>query len=38
MHILNITKSIKTMSINKVKDFIFENYYKQIVFSKKKQL
>ena len=29
---LNITKTIKTMSIN---DFIFENYYKQIGFFRK---
>ena len=35
MHIQNITKAIKTMSINKIIDFIFENYYKQIRFSKK---
>ena len=33
MYILNITKVIKTMSINEIKDFIFENYYKKIGFS-----
>ena len=32
---LNITKAIKTMSINDVKYFIFENYYKQIGFFRK---
>ena len=35
MYILNITKPIKKMSINSIKDFIFENYYKWIGFSKK---
>ena len=34
MYVLNITKAIKTMSINEVKNFIFENFYKQIGFSK----
>ena len=34
MYILNIAKVIKKMSINKIRDFIFENYYKQIGFSK----
>ena len=38
MYILNITMAIKTMSINEIKDFIFENHYKWIRFSKKKQL
>ena len=32
--ILNIAKAIKKMSINEIKDVIFENYYKTIVFSK----
>ena len=27
MYILNITKAIKKMSINKIRDFIFENYF-----------
>ena len=34
MYILNIAEAIKTMSINEIKDFIFENYYKRIGFSK----
>ena len=34
MYVQNIIKAIKTMS-NEMKDFIFENYYKQIGFSKK---
>ena len=34
MYTLNITKPIKTVSINKIKNFIFEKYYKQIGFSK----
>ena len=36
MYILNISKAIKKMSINEIKDFIFENYYKRIVFSKER--
>ena len=35
MYILNITKAIKTRSINEIKDFVSENYYKRIGFSKK---
>ena len=34
MYILNIARAIKKMSTNEIKDFIFENYYKQIEFSK----
>ena len=34
MYILNIASVTKKMSINKIRDFIFENYYKQIGFSK----
>ena len=34
MYILNIIKAIKTMSINEIKDFVFENYYKRLGFSK----
>ena len=34
MYTLNITKPIKTVSINKIKNFIFEKYYRQIGFSK----
>ena len=35
MYILNIPKAIKKMSINEIKDFLFENYYKRIRFLKK---
>ena len=34
MYILNITKAIKRMSVNDIRDFIFENYYKRTEFSK----
>ena len=34
MHILNIAKAIKKMSINEIRNFIFENVYKRIEFSK----
>ena len=34
MYILIIAKAIKKMSINEIKDFFFENYYKRIRFSK----
>ena len=34
MYTLNIIKVIKKMSVNEIRDFIFENYYKQIEFSK----
>ena len=34
MYILNIAKAIKKISVNEIRDFIFENYYKRIVFSK----
>ena len=34
MYILNIARAIKKMSTNEIKDFIFENYYKRIEFSK----
>ena len=34
MHTLNIIKAIKEMSVNDIRDFIFENYYKRIGFSK----
>ena len=33
MSTLNIIKAIKKMSVNHLRDFIFENYYKQIGFS-----
>ena len=34
MHILCIASAIKKMSVNEIRDIIFENYYKQIGFSK----
>ena len=34
MYILNIAKAVKKMSINEIKVFIFENYYKRSGFSK----
>ena len=34
MYILNIAKAIKKISINEIKDFILESYYKRIAFSK----
>ena len=34
IYILNIAKAIKKISVNKIKDFIFQNYYKGIGFSK----
>ena len=34
MYILNIAIAIKKMSINEIKDFIFESYCKRIGFSK----
>ena len=33
MSTLNIIKAIKKISVNHLRDFIFENYYKQIGFS-----
>ena len=34
MYTLNIAKDIKKMSVNEIRDFIFENHYKRIGFSK----
>ena len=34
MYILNIARAIKKMPNNEIRDFIFENYYKRIGFSK----
>ena len=34
MYIVNIARAIKKMSINEIKDFIFKDCYKRIVFSK----
>ena len=36
MCILNIARAIKKMSVNEIRDFIFENYNKRIEFSKEK--
>ena len=34
MYTPNIARAIKKMFVNEIRDFIFENYYKQIGFSK----
>ena len=34
MYILNIANAIKKMTIKELKDLIFENYYRQIGFTK----
>ena len=34
MYVLNSARAIKKMSVNEIKDFIFENYYKRIGLSK----
>ena len=34
MYTLNISRAIKRMSVNEMRDFIFENCYKKIGFSK----
>ena len=34
MYILNFTRPIKNMSVIEIRDFVFENYYKRIGFSK----
>ena len=34
MYTLNIVKAIEKMFVNDIRDFIFENYYKRIGFSK----
>ena len=36
MYILHITSAIKNISVNGLRDFIFENYYKQIWFVKER--
>ena len=36
MYILYFASAIKRMSANDVRDFIFENYYKQIAFIKER--
>ena len=35
MNTQNIIKAIKNMSVNEIRDFTFENYYKRIKFSQK---
>ena len=35
MYILNTARAIKKIPVNEIRDFIFENYYKRIGFSKK---
>ena len=35
MYILNIASITKKMSVNEIRDFIFENYYKKFDFLKK---
>ena len=34
MYILNIASTIKKMTVNELRNFIFKNYYKRIIFSK----
>ena len=34
MYTLNTARAIKKMTVNEIRDFIFENYHKQIGFSK----
>ena len=34
MYTLNIARTIEKMLVNKIRDFIFENFYKRIRFSK----
>ena len=35
MYTLNSARARKEMSVNEIRDFIFENYYKRIGFLKK---
>ena len=34
MYIINITSALKKMTVNELRDFIFENYYKRIGFAR----
>ena len=34
MYILNVARAKKKVPVNEIRDFIFENYYKRIVFYK----
>ena len=36
MYTLDITKTIRKITVNEIRDFIFENYCKRIGFSKEK--
>ena len=36
MNTLNVVTTIKKMTVNELREFIFENYYKQIGFVKEK--
>ena len=38
MYTLNINRAIKKMFVNEIRDFIFENYYKQIGILRKKKV
>ena len=35
MSIINIARAITKISVNEIRDFIFENYFKRMAFSKK---
>ena len=35
MSIINIATAITKISVNEIRDFIFENYFKRMAFSKK---
>ena len=36
MYTLNIARTLKNRPVNEIRDFIFENYYKRIGFSKER--
>ena len=38
MYILNIPRAIKRISVNEIRDFNFEKFYKRITFSKENSL
>ena len=38
MYILNISNAMEKMTVNEIRDIIFENYYKQIGFFLKKSV
>ena len=35
MYTLNISRAIEKITVNEIRDFIFENYYKRVGFSNK---